>query len=117
METLVFILIVASGNAILPIFLPWWIMVPFNLIAVLPFRISARSAFWFGGIATGLVWLLGSFWLSSANQHILAGRITQVLGFGHMAVLFLAEFILPFLLGGIACMTGTLFKKFKQSNG
>ena len=83
----------------------------------MPFRISAKSAFWFGGFATGLVWLLGSFLLSSANQHILAGRITKVLGFEHMAVLFLAEFLLPFLLGGIACMTGISFKKFKQSNG
>jgi hypothetical protein len=117
METLVFILIIAAGNTILPIFLPWWIMVPFNFLAVLPFRISGKAAFWLGGFATGMVWLSGSLWMSYSNQHILAGRITQVLGFGNIAVLFLAEFLLPFLLGGIACMTGTLFKKFKQTNG
>ena len=117
METLVFILIILLGNAGLPLFLPWWVFIPFNLLASLPFRLKASQAFWFGGISSGLVWLIWSYWQSYQNQHILANRLWQVLGLGHPVILFFLEFTLPFLLGGIACMAGIQFKQFKQTNG
>jgi hypothetical protein len=117
METLVFISIILLGNAVLPIFLPWWVVVPFNVLASLPFRLRPVQAFWFGGIGSGLVWLVWAYWLSHQNQHILAGRLWQILGLPHQSFLFFAEFLVPFLLGGIACMAGLQFKQFKQSNG
>jgi hypothetical protein len=117
MEKLVFICIILLGNVILPIFLPWWTIVPYNLLVVLPFRLSTAQAFWYGGISCGMVWLTWSFMLSHSNGHILAGRLWQILGLPHQSLLFFAEFLIPFLLGGIACMAGIQFKQFKQSNG
>jgi hypothetical protein len=117
METLVFILVIILGNALLPLFLPWWIFIPFNILASFPFRLRPGQAFWLGGMCSGLVWLGWSWWLSLENKHILAGRLWQVLGLPHQSLLFFAEFLIPFLLGGTACMAAIQFKQFKQSNG
>lgn len=117
METLVFVLVIITGNVVFPVFLPWWTFIPFNLLFALPFRLRPLKAFWAGGISSGLVWLLWSFWQSSANHHLLADRLWQILGLPHRSLLFFAEFLIPFLLGGIACMVGIQFKQFKQYNG
>jgi hypothetical protein len=117
MEVLVFCLLILIGNAILPLFLPWWIIIPYNIIAAFPFRLRPAQAFWLGGTFSGLIWLCWSFYLSYKNQHILAGKLWQILQLGHPAVLFVAEFLLPFLLGGIACMASIQFKQFRQANG
>ena len=117
MEVLVFCLLILIGNAALPIFLPWWIIIPYNILATIPFRIRPVQAFWLGGSISGLVWLSWSLFLSIKNQHILADKLWQILHLGHPAVLFAAEFLLPFLLGGIACMASVQFKQFRKSNG
>lgn len=117
MEILIFFVIILIGNIGLPLFLPWWIIVPFNMLASLPFRLRPAQAFWLGGIASGLVWLSWSFIQSAQNQHILAEKLWQILKLGHPSVLFLFEFLLPFLLGGISCMSSIQFKQFRQTNG
>ena len=116
MELLVFCLLILAGNIALPVFLPWWIIVPFNMLAALPFRLRPMQAFWLGGICSGIVWLIWSFVQSAENQHLLAEKLWQILKLGHPSVLFLLEFLLPFLLGGIACMSSIQFKQFRQSN-
>jgi hypothetical protein len=117
MEVLVFCLLVLLGNIGLPLFLPWWIIIPFNMLAALPFRLRPAQAFWLGGLASGLVWLVWAYFLSQQNQHLLADKLWQILKLGHPAVLFATEFLLPFSLGGIACMTSIQFKQFRQANG
>jgi len=117
MEILAFSLLLIAGNIGLPLFLPWWVFIPFNMLAALPFRLRPAQGFWFGGISSGLVWLIWSFIQSAENQHLLAEKLWQILKLGHPSVLFLLEFLLPFLLGGIACMSSIQFKQFRQANG
>ncbi len=117
MEALVFLVIVLLGNSILPVFLPWWILVPCNLLAVLPFRLGKGLGFWLGGFGSGLVWLGSALWISHGNGHILAQRLTKILMLPHPVLLFGAVFLIPFLLGGISAMTGILFKKFIFTHG
>lgn len=116
MELLVFLLVILLGNSLLPVYLPWWIFIPFNLLSSLPFRLSSAEAFTWGGSASGLVWLSWSYWQSHQNQHILAGRLSGVLGLSNSLLLFALEFFIPFMLGGVACMTGIQFKNFKKAN-
>lgn len=116
MEALIFFVIVLVSNSVLPLFLPWWILVPANILATFPFRLTKGLGFWLGGFASGLVWLGASLWISHSNGHILAQRLTKLLMVPHPVLLFGVEFLIPFLLGGIAALTGIHFKKFITSN-
>jgi hypothetical protein len=116
MEALIFFVIVLVSNSVLPLFLPWWILVPANILASFPFRLTNGIGFWLGGFGSGLVWLGASLWISGINGHILAQRLSKLFMIPHPVLLFGVEFLIPFLLGGIASLTGIHFKKFITSN-
>lgn len=116
MEILLYFFLVLVLNSILPVWLPWWILLLINLMAVFPFRLGKLSAFFVGGTSAGLSWLTYSLWVSHQNEHILAPRLTKVLSLPHPVLLFLIVFLIPFLLGGLASVTGVSFKKFVQTN-
>jgi hypothetical protein len=115
-EALLFFLILLIGNSVLPVLLPWYIIVPINFFAVFPFKLKNSLAFWLAGFASGLVWLFYSLWISHNNQHILAQRLTKVIMLPFPVMLFMAEFFIPFFVGGISALTGSLFKKFITTN-
>jgi hypothetical protein len=116
LEALVYFIATLLFNALLPVWLDWWIIVPINILLAIPFRLSRSLGFWLGGFSSGLSWLGCALWLSNQNQHILAPRLTQLLKLPHPILLFALIFILPFLLGGLSGMTGTMIKKFFRTN-
>jgi len=115
-EALIYFSACLLVNSILPIWLPWWILVPVNLFFTFPFAIPKGISFWLGGFASGFSWLGYSLWLSAENEHILAPRITKLLMLPHPILLFSVIFLIPFLIGGISAMTGVMTKKFFFSN-
>lgn len=116
MEALAYFIATFLLNGILPFWLPWYVFVPVNLLLAIPLRLSQSLAFWLGGFSAGIGWLAYSLWLSHANQHILAPRLTQLLKLPHPILLFTLIFALPFLLGGLSGMTGVMIKKFFKTN-
>jgi hypothetical protein len=115
-EALIYFIVCLVGNGLLPLWLPWWIIVPINFFFVFPFRFGKGIAFWLGGFASGTAWLAYSLWLSNENQHILAPRLTKLLTLPHPILLFTLIFLLPFVLGGVSSMTGIMFKNFFKTN-
>jgi len=111
-EALVFFLACLVANSILPLWLPWWILVVVNFFLPFPITLSKSMAFWLGGFSAGFSWLGYSLWLSSENEHILAPRLTKLLTLPHPILLFLVIFFIPFLLGGLSSTTGVMTKKF-----
>jgi len=116
MEALIFFILIIFGNAVLPIFLDWWILVPCNILMTLPFKLGKGLGFWLGGFGSGFVWLGSSLWISHSNGHILAQRLTKILMLPHPVLLFVVVFFIPFFLGGFSALTGILFKKFITTN-
>ena len=116
MEALVYFFIALIANGVLPVWLPWWILIFANFLLVLPFRLGKSLGFWLGGFASGIAWLSYSLWLSHKNEHILAPRLTKVLSLPHPILLFLLVFLVPFLMGGLSSLSGILFKKNLQTN-
>jgi hypothetical protein len=112
MEALVFFLILVVGNAILPLFSPWWILAPVCFLCTFPFRLGKGLGFWLAGFASGFTWLGYALWISHFNEHLLAKSLTQVLMLPHPVLLFFSVFFIPFLVGGLSALTGILFKQF-----
>jgi hypothetical protein len=111
-EVLLFFLLSAILNGFLPVYLPWWVFIPVNFLLAVFFRMGGKLSFWTGGLASGLVWLVYSVFISNANGHILAERTSLILQLPHPALLFAALFSLAFFLGGLAALAGVQFRNF-----
>jgi hypothetical protein len=111
-ESLIFFVLILIGNSLLPIVLPWWILIPFNFLATLPFRLSKGWGFWLAAFGTGSVWLTLTLWISHHNDHLLARRLTDLMALPYPVLLFAVVFFIPFLVGGIASLAGISFKQF-----
>lgn len=108
------IVLISVISAVMQLFLPWWI------IAVVSFTIAwfvaqkPLAAFATGFISIALLWGLYSWFLSSANDHILAERVTALLKDltqNSLTALFVLTSVLGGLVGGLASLSGCLLKK------
>lgn len=117
MEALIFFIFSLVFNALVPIWLPWWVIVPIHLLLTVSLRLSRALAFWLGGISPAIVWLGYSIWLSFQNDHILVPRLAQVLMLPHPVLYFGIVFIVPFLVGGFSALIGVLLKNFLVHHG
>ncbi len=94
------------------LYLPWWsIAIAAFLVAALipqkPLR-SFLSAF----IALFLLWGGLSFWISNANDHILAGKVSMlILGKASPYLLMLITAVIGALIAGMAALTGCYLRK------
>ncbi len=104
----VLIALVAFG---LQQFFPWW------TVAIAAFLIGyvilqkPFAAFLSGFVAVFALWALWSFSISSANEHLLAGKVAELLKpltGGKMFALFLITGVIGGLVSGLAALTGRL---------
>lgn len=114
------IIFISSGVAalILGPILPYWaIMIA---IAVISALLGGRgiNSFFSAGLGMGLVWLLIPLWIQSATDSPLPEKVAQIMGLEQDGVLLAATSVLGFLLGGLAALTGNLFRKlFEKDKG
>lgn len=106
-------LLILILTAIAQYLVPWW-----GVVALVPFAVaawrarSAGGAFGAGFLGIALLWLLVAGWQSFANDHLLAGRMAQVLPLGGSSVLLLtATALLGGLVGGMAAWAGYLGRR------
>ena len=90
-------------------FLPWWV------IAVISFGIGyffiqrPWVSFLSGFLGVFLLWTCYAWFLSSANNHILAAKIAMLLPLkGNVAALLIATGTIGGLVGGLAMLSGRL---------
>jgi hypothetical protein len=97
------------------LFLPWWsiAIAAFVVAAVIP--IIPVKNFFAGFFALFLLWGGLSLWISNANEHLLAHKISLILL--KMDNPFLLVFITAFigaLVGGLGAWSGSLLRRIKQ---
>lgn len=106
-------LLILILTAIVQYLVPWW-----GVVAVVPFAVaawrarSAGGAFGAGFLSIALLWLLVAGWQSHANDHLLAGRMAQVLPLGgSTGLLLVVTALLGGLVGGISAWAGYLGRR------
>lgn len=112
------ILFICSGVAalILGPFIPYWGIM--FLIAVMAAILGGKglNTFFSAGLGMGLVWLLIPLWIQGETDSALPQMVAQIMGLKHEGYLLGATSILGFLMGGIAALTGNLFRKLFEKD-
>ena len=93
---------------ILSQFLPWWHVMVAGFVSALFFSLDRSAVFLIPFLAVFLFWSAYAFWLSNANDFILAQKIAVLLPLGGSAFLLL---LVTGLIGGLAAGTSALLGK------
>lgn len=112
MKLLLSILLIAALSFGLSLFMPWW------CIAVAAFGISAFLlqkpwlAFISGFVAIAVLWGGLAWGISTANNHLLASKISVlVIEQDNAGLLILVTALIGGLVAGFAGMSGALFRR------
>jgi hypothetical protein len=104
-----FILILAYGLAL---FLPWW------SIAIAAFAggllVKSKYNFIGGFVAIALLWLTTALIIDLAAATQLTEKVARIFTLPNKFLLFMITAMLGGLVGGFACLTGSLLKKYKE---
>jgi hypothetical protein len=93
---------------ILSQFLPWWSIMVASFITALGFSLNKIAVFLVPFLAIMVFWIVYSFWLSSANDFILAKKIAVLLPLNGNAYLLI---LVTGIIGGIAAGFSAVFGK------
>ncbi len=108
-------LLIALLSLIVQFLGPWWTIAPVAVLLGALLAKSARHAFWSGFLAIALVWVLMALFHSIPNEHLLAGRIAQMLGLparaGYWMVVVALTGVIGGLTGGLGSLTGYFWRK------
>ncbi len=109
-------LLILVFSYVLQLFLPWWSMVILTFIVGYSIEQKSYLAFFTGFIAVFILWAGYAYFLSSANDHLLAGKVAELmkaLTGGKTSMLFLITGLLGGVAGGLGCLTGSLTAKLR----
>lgn len=88
-------------------FLPWWSVMLASFITAIRFSLNRTAVFFVPFAAISLLWIVYAFWLSSANDYILANKIAVLLPLeGNPYLLILVTGLVGGLSAGIAAVFG-----------
>jgi hypothetical protein len=88
-------------------FLPWWSVMIASFITAILFNLKNSAVFFVPFLAISLFWIVYAFWLSSANDYILANKIAILLPLqGNPYLLILVTGLIGGIAGGIAAIFG-----------
>ncbi|WP_153800691.1 hypothetical protein [Foetidibacter luteolus] len=112
MKFLIAIILTALLGYAAPLFLPWWSFAATSFIVAVIVHQKAASAFLAGFAGLFLLWGMHALLLDSANNHLLATKIAQVLGIGSSAfMLVLVTALVGGLVSGFAALAGSFTRK------
>ena len=93
---------------LLSLFLPWWSVMISAFVTSLTFQLKKSAVFFVPFLAIALYWIIYTFWISSANDFILAKKIAVLFPFhGNPYLLVLVTGV----IGGVAAGISALFGK------
>ena len=101
-------------------FLPWWILVIVSYVTGLIIPGAAFGSFISGFLGVGLVWMGYAWSLDANNESTFSNIILEIIPLGDSMILIAVTGAVGGLLGGFACMTGSLFRntsKKKRASG
>lgn len=89
-------------------FLPWWSVMVASFLTALIISLNRMAVFFVPFLAIMLFWMVYAFWLSSANDFILAKKIAVLLPLNGNAYLLI---FVTGIIGGIAAGVSGIFGK------
>ena len=112
-----FILVFLLGLAAQLLLPWWWVLAPVAFITGLAvYHPGSARVFFMGFLGGALLWWGMAFYLSSVNDHLLAGRMGRLFGDLPPLALSLITGLIGGLLGGLGILTGNLGRKMFQKD-
>lgn len=112
MKLIISILLTALLSFALCIFLPWWSIAFAAFIVAAAIQQAPWKAFLAAFLAIFLLWAGMASWMSAANDHILAGKISMIiLKQEGSTLLIIVTGLIGGLVGAFAALTGSLVRK------
>ncbi len=94
------------------LFLPWWVIAITGFVVAFAIPQKAGFAFLAGFIALFVLWAGLSFYISAANNHLLAHKISVLfIKADNPILLIMLTGIIGGLVAGLGSLTGRLFRK------
>ena len=114
-SVLTFLSILVAG-CLVQLFLPWWSIALIAVVFGFFFKQHSELAFLAGFLAVFILWTGYAYLLSSTNNHLLAGKIAELMApltGGSKNVLLLLTGLVGGLVGGLGTLTGSLAARLK----
>lgn len=111
MKWIISVLLIAVFSFALCLYLPWWSVAIASFLVTFLLAVKPGKAFLAGFFALLILWGGYSFMISSANNHILAGKITPlILNSEQPFLIIIATALLGAIIGGFAALSGSLLR-------
>ena len=112
MKFIVSLLLTALLSFALCLFLPWWFIAAAAFLVAVSIPQKPGLAFVSGFLALFLLWGIMSFLISSANDHLLAHKVSvMILKAGNPYLLMVVTALIGGLVAGLAALSGSLLRR------
>ncbi|MBT8219817.1 MAG: hypothetical protein KJP00_08330 [Bacteroidia bacterium] len=112
MKNLVSILVLILTAFLFQYIGPWWIAaIPALIVGYSNNTVSPAQSFALGFVAIFLLWAGQSFFINIQNEGILANKIGEIFNGLNATSIVCITGLIGGILGGLAAMTGRLFKR------
>lgn len=109
---IIFILSLLAG-----FILPWWVIAVIAFFAAFFMGKTSGKSFGSGFLAVAVAWIILMLIRSIPNGNVLAGRVSALFHLPGWIWIVLVTAIIGGLVGGLAAMSGFLFKKAFTKTG
>ena len=112
MKFFVSLILIALLSFAVCLYLPWWSIAPVAFLVSALIQIKPLSAFFAGFIAVFVLWFTLAACISSANEHVLAHKVSiLVLKMDNVWLLIFVTAFIGALTAGFAALTGSFVRK------
>lgn len=112
MKFFVSVLLIALLSFALCLFLPWWVIAIAGFVVAFAIPQNAGLCFVAGFLALFFLWSGLSFYMSAANNHLLAHKISLLfIKVDNPALLIIVTGVIGGLVAGFGSLTGRLSRK------
>ena len=106
------VILIALLSFALCLFLPWWVIAIAGFAVAFAIPQNAGLSFVAGFVAVFILWAGLSFWMSSANNHLLAHKISMLfIKVDNPMLLIVVTGLIGGLVAGFGSLTGRLSRK------
>jgi hypothetical protein len=117
MKFIVSVLLTALAGYAAGLYLPWWSLAIAAFVVALVVHQTGGKAFGAGFLGCFLLWGILALLRDSANEHILSGKIANLLPLGgNVNLLLFATATIGGLVGGMAALCGSLGRRLTSSS-